>query len=189
MARGELQEEIGFDAETIVEIGHLFQAYGYSNQAFRLYLATGLNPQTKKRDREELDLVSARFEVGAVAEMINTGVIKDVTTVAAFGLLKGKGFLKPAELKANSVLVAGQFDVAAGRAGKRAGPGYCRDEKMELAGFILLMLGALLLLAFSLSADLAAFVSGNNTLIIGASMVVAGLVLLYLCDVKQKNAR
>jgi ADP-ribose pyrophosphatase len=47
----------------------------------------------KKRDREELDLVSARFEIGAVAQMINDGVIKDVTTVAAFGLLKSKGLL------------------------------------------------------------------------------------------------
>jgi ADP-ribose pyrophosphatase len=34
VARGELQEEIGFDAKSLVEIGHLFQAYGYSNQGF-----------------------------------------------------------------------------------------------------------------------------------------------------------
>jgi ADP-ribose pyrophosphatase len=93
VARGELQEEVGFDAKSLVEVGYLFQAYGYSNQGFRLYLATGLSPQAKERDREELDLVSARFEIGAVARMINEGVIRDVTTVAAFGLLKSKGLL------------------------------------------------------------------------------------------------
>ena len=60
---------------------------------------------------------------------------------------------------------------------------------MEIAGFILLMLGVVLLLAFSLSADLAAFVSGNTPLIIGASMVIAGLVLLYLCEPKRKKTK
>ena len=93
VARGELQEEIGFDASKLIEVGHLFQAYGYSNQGFRVYLATGLSPRKRARDREEIDLVSARFEVGAVAQMINDGIIKDVTTVAAFGLLKSKGLL------------------------------------------------------------------------------------------------
>src|SRR5579875_3179262 len=42
LAAGELQEETGLRAETLVEIGRVFQAPGYSNQAGRVFFATGL---------------------------------------------------------------------------------------------------------------------------------------------------
>ena len=58
---------------------------------------------------------------------------------------------------------------------------------MEIGGFILLVSGAVLLFAFSLSADLEAFFSGDTALILGAIMVIVGLVLLYLCEVKRKK--
>ena len=41
VARGELREEVGIEADEIEEVGRLFQAYGYSNQSFGLYLARG----------------------------------------------------------------------------------------------------------------------------------------------------
>jgi ADP-ribose pyrophosphatase len=41
VARGELQEET-LVAARMVHAGHLFEAYGYSNQGYHIYAATGL---------------------------------------------------------------------------------------------------------------------------------------------------
>ena len=41
-ARGELREETGLDAAKMTYVGHLFEACGYSNQGYHIFLATGL---------------------------------------------------------------------------------------------------------------------------------------------------
>jgi ADP-ribose pyrophosphatase len=93
LARGELREETGLMAERIEAVGHIFEAYGYSNQGFHLYLATGLTQSAQNLDAEEQDLVTASFSFAEVKRMILTGEIKDATTIAAFGLLHIKGLL------------------------------------------------------------------------------------------------
>jgi ADP-ribose pyrophosphatase len=93
MARGELREETGIDAAQMIYAGHLFEACGYSNQGFHIFLATGLRRGTADLEREEQDLVTREFTLSEVERMIRDGEIKDATTIAAFGLLRLKGLL------------------------------------------------------------------------------------------------
>lgn len=93
IARGELREETGLEAETMIHAGHLFGAYGYSNQGYHVYLATGLRRTEADLDHEEQDLVTQELTLREVERMIRDGEIKDATTMAAFGLLRLKGLL------------------------------------------------------------------------------------------------
>jgi 8-oxo-dGTP pyrophosphatase MutT (NUDIX family) len=93
VAKGELREETGLDADRMIYAGHLFEAYGYSNQGYHVYLATGLRRGDADRDHEEQDLVTREFPLLEVERMIRDGEIKDATTVAAFGLLRLRGLV------------------------------------------------------------------------------------------------
>jgi len=86
VAYGELEEETGFRARQLERLGTLFQAYGYSNQAFHVYLAQDLVPGPRKLDVEESDLVSRRFSLVQLESMLRSGEIRDVSSVAAYGL-------------------------------------------------------------------------------------------------------
>lgn len=77
----------------MIYAGHLFEAYGYSNQGYHVYLATGLRRDDADRDHEEQDLVTREFPLLEVERTIRDGEIKDATTVAAFGLLRLKGLV------------------------------------------------------------------------------------------------
>jgi hypothetical protein len=93
VARGELQEETGLVAARMTYIGHLFEAYGYSNQGYKIFMATGLRPgkRARAREQEEQDLVTQTFTLSEVEQMVREGEIKDAATVAALGLLRLKG--------------------------------------------------------------------------------------------------
>ncbi len=93
LARAELEEETGLQAGVIEEIAELFTAYGFSDQRYRVFLATDLAPGTRNLDPEEQDLVSKTFPVAEVERMILSGEIRDAATVAAFGLLRMRGRL------------------------------------------------------------------------------------------------
>jgi len=58
---------------------------------------------------------------------------------------------------------------------------------MEIGGFISIGLGAMMLVAFSLSDELAVFYPGYTPLVLGAITVVAGLVLLFFGEARQKK--
>jgi ADP-ribose pyrophosphatase len=77
IACGELREETGLRADHMVNTGHLFEAYGYSNQGSHVYLATGLHRGDADLDHEEQDLVSRAFLLAEVEQMIRDGEIKD----------------------------------------------------------------------------------------------------------------
>jgi ADP-ribose pyrophosphatase len=93
LARAELREETGFVAGKIEFVGSLFTAYGYSNQAYSVFLATELVKGPVDLDPEELDLISREFQITEVERMILSGEIRDATAVAAFGLAKMKGLV------------------------------------------------------------------------------------------------
>ncbi len=93
VARRELREETGLQADRMVHAGHLFQSYASSNQGYHVYLATGLQRGDADLDHEEQDLVSRAFPLAEVERMLRDGGIKDATTMAAFGLLRLKGLL------------------------------------------------------------------------------------------------
>jgi len=52
MARGELREETGLEAARMFYAGHLFEACGYSNQGFHIFLVTDLRRGNADLERE-----------------------------------------------------------------------------------------------------------------------------------------
>lgn len=93
LARAELREETGLTARSMRHAGRLYLGYGYSTQAYDVFLATELSPGEPRLDAEELGLVARAFKLDRVEEMIRDGVIQDASTVAALGLLRLKGLL------------------------------------------------------------------------------------------------
>ena len=87
VALGELEEETGYRARSLFRLGHLFEAYGFSNQGFHVFLADDLEAGHVKRDAEEQDMVTAAFTPNDIQQMILTGQIKDAPTLAALYLL------------------------------------------------------------------------------------------------------
>lgn len=92
VALGELEEETGFRAISLIKLGHLFEAYGYSSQGMHVFLATELEPGRVNRDREEQDMITAAFSRKSLTEIICSGEITDAATVAALGLLTFYGY-------------------------------------------------------------------------------------------------
>lgn len=88
VAVGELAEETGLWAGSIVKIGKLFQAYGYANQAVHIFLATDLTAGDAALEPEEQGLISAVFSLENCDEMISDGRIADLATVGAMHLFE-----------------------------------------------------------------------------------------------------
>jgi ADP-ribose pyrophosphatase len=93
LARAELEEETGLLAQSMVWMGHLYVAYGYSNQGYDIFLATQLEKGRVHLDQEEQGLVAGKFDMEEWERMILDQRIKDATTVAVYGFLKMKGVL------------------------------------------------------------------------------------------------
>ncbi|MBG6147853.1 ADP-ribose pyrophosphatase [Labrenzia sp. EL_142] len=87
VALGELEEETGFQTSSLQRLGHLYEAYGFSNQGFHVFLADQLKQGTLALDNEEQGMVTASFSRDELVEMITSGQIKDAPTIAALGLL------------------------------------------------------------------------------------------------------
>ncbi len=93
LARAELREETGVVAKSMTQVGRLFLAYGFCNQVYEIFLATGLQQRQSDREPEEQGLVSRSYSIAEVDAMVRAGVIVDATTVATIGLLRLKGLL------------------------------------------------------------------------------------------------
>lgn len=88
LAERELGEETGLSADELTHLGRLFAAYGYSNQAFDVYLATGLTEGTPDREHTEQDMVHRWFAADEVRAMIGRGEFADSHSVAALALFE-----------------------------------------------------------------------------------------------------
>ncbi len=88
VAAGELREETGLISKNMQYVGHLLQAYGYSNQVFHVYLACNIETGTQELDAEEEGLITSCFSLGKFEAMIIFGTIKDATTISAYSLVK-----------------------------------------------------------------------------------------------------
>jgi ADP-ribose pyrophosphatase len=84
-----------FGWKTIINLNsdHLFEACGYADQGFHVFLATGLPHRETNREHQEQDLVKRDFVLSEVERIIRNGEIKDGTTVATLGLLRLKDLL------------------------------------------------------------------------------------------------
>ncbi|MGA3134890.1 MAG: NUDIX hydrolase [Terracidiphilus sp.] len=93
LARGELKEETGLEAASMIHLGTLWIAYGFTRQKQHVFLAAGLTHTQKEPDPEEHDLLIHSVPLEEFEEMMLTGVIRDGCTLAAWGLYllwKGK---------------------------------------------------------------------------------------------------
>lgn len=86
LAAGELQEETGLRAGSLVWLGHIFGCYGYCDQGFNILLATYLlfgEARLDDEEEEEMGLVSRWFSEEEVWRLIVAGRFKDAPSIAA----------------------------------------------------------------------------------------------------------
>ncbi len=88
LAHGELREETGFRAASMIKLGKLWIAYGAMRQEHHVFLARGLTPGETDLDPEEHDLTQHRVSVAEFEEMLLDGRVMDNCTVAAWGLYR-----------------------------------------------------------------------------------------------------
>jgi ADP-ribose pyrophosphatase len=88
LARGELAEETGLQAATMTHLGYLYEAYGYSNQGFHVFLATDLTRGDVQLDAEEAGLITRWFSEAEVWQLLADGRFKDAASVAALALFQ-----------------------------------------------------------------------------------------------------
>jgi 8-oxo-dGTP pyrophosphatase MutT (NUDIX family) len=88
LARTELREEVGATAARLEHLGHQFASYGYSNQGFDVYLASGLSLFEPDREETEQDMRHQWFSEAELVEMIANGQLQDAHSIAAWALLQ-----------------------------------------------------------------------------------------------------
>lgn len=77
------QAETGLRATSLIHLGHLFEAYGFSTQGFDVHLATGRAEGDPGREAGEQDMIHRAFADAEVATMIGAGQIVDAPSLAA----------------------------------------------------------------------------------------------------------
>ena len=88
LARGELREETGLIASSMIYLGTMWIAYGFANQKQHVFLARGLTHAETDPDPEEHDLTLHTFSIADFEQMLLNGTIQDVCTLGAWGLYK-----------------------------------------------------------------------------------------------------
>lgn len=85
LARGELREETGLLAARMTALPWMWIAYGFARQRQHVFVAEELTQGPHDRDYEEADMEIHRIPITAFEEMLRTGQIRDVCTIAAWG--------------------------------------------------------------------------------------------------------
>ncbi|MFQ3196638.1 MAG: ADP-ribose pyrophosphatase [Paraglaciecola sp.] len=93
LAAGELREETGLVASSMQYLGEQYLAYGFCDQKYHIYFATGLTFTGTNLDTEEEGLITQKVTLDCFEKMILSGEIRDASTVNAYGLAKLKGVL------------------------------------------------------------------------------------------------
>ena len=88
LARGELREETGLQAERMTRLGDLWIAYGVMRQRHHVFLAEGLTHGATSPDLEEHDLTLHRVHVREFEDMLLDGRVMDNCSAAAWGLYR-----------------------------------------------------------------------------------------------------
>lgn len=84
LARGELKEELGLNADQMVYLGWVWIAYGFTRQKQHVFLATGLTVTKTEPDPEEHDLIGHTVAVSEFEQMMLDGTIRDSCTLSAW---------------------------------------------------------------------------------------------------------
>jgi 8-oxo-dGTP pyrophosphatase MutT (NUDIX family) len=86
LARGELKEETGLEAERMVYLGFSWIAYGFLRQRHHAFLATGLKMTGNRPDPEEHDIAVRSIPIAEFEQKMLSGAIADGCTQSAWGL-------------------------------------------------------------------------------------------------------
>jgi ADP-ribose pyrophosphatase len=86
LARGELREETGIQAESMTYLGSAWIGYGFTRQKQHVFLATGLTQAEKDPDEEEHDIVVRNLPVAEFEQLMLDGKVRDGCTLAAWAL-------------------------------------------------------------------------------------------------------
>lgn len=86
LARGELREETGIHADSMVYLGQSWIAYGFTRQKQHVFLATGLSHVGRNPDDEEHDIAVRCVPISEFERMMLGGVVRDGCTLAAWAL-------------------------------------------------------------------------------------------------------
>ncbi|WP_349372174.1 NUDIX hydrolase [Streptomyces sp. G-G2] len=86
LACGELGEETGLRAGRTTRLCHPFEAYGYCDQGFHVFLATDLTVGEPCLGEEDKGLVTRWFPESQVWELIADGSFKHAPSIAALAL-------------------------------------------------------------------------------------------------------
>jgi ADP-ribose pyrophosphatase len=79
-AARELEEEVGYQAESFELLTSIFTAPGFTDEVIHIYKAVGLKKSHQRLDRDEvLEIVEMPFP--DALEMIRTGLIRDAKTI------------------------------------------------------------------------------------------------------------
>ena len=84
-AQRELREEIGYASRDIREMGSFWISPGYCTEYMHAYLAKELVPDKLQPDDDE-DIVVERFSLDDAWNMVKSGDIQDVKTIAAMSM-------------------------------------------------------------------------------------------------------
>jgi ADP-ribose pyrophosphatase len=95
LAAAELREETGFSAGRFTHLGRLFAAYGYSSQAFDVYLATDLTAGAPEREVTESDMVHGWRSAEDLRAMVRCGEFLDAHSLAGLALLDARPEVDP----------------------------------------------------------------------------------------------
>lgn len=90
LARAELKEETGLIAAKMTKVGYLYEAYGYCNQGFHIFLAEQFQQGSQQLEESEQGMVTKFFTISEFEKMISTGEITDAPSISAYGLLKAQ---------------------------------------------------------------------------------------------------
>jgi len=83
-AARELEEEIGYRAETLELLSSIFTAPGFTDEVIHIYKATGMTAGQQQLDRDEV-LEVIEMPLQEAIDMIRAGLIRDAKTMV--GLL------------------------------------------------------------------------------------------------------
>ena len=90
-AARECHEEIGLIPSSVERLGAFFPTPGYCNEEMNVYRATGLRAPTDQepaaRQDEDEDIEARAFSVEAIRQMVGSGEIVDLKTVAGLALM------------------------------------------------------------------------------------------------------
>lgn len=90
LALAELQQETGFQAKHIEQLGTHYVDKGTSTQCCHIFLATGLSFVGKSLEPEEEDMTSTTLSLAEFEEKIVKGDIVDACTIACYAIAKLK---------------------------------------------------------------------------------------------------